>query len=551
MRNLLLSVIIFLLAYSNATSQERLLVMEGCSMHSKILDKELKYSVCLPEEYYENPKKAYPVTYLLHGYGDDHSGWLEYGAADVVLKRNIYNSNALPMILIMPDAFNTYYVNDYAGTFMYENMFINELVPYIDSVFRTIKDSQHRALAGYSMGGFGAMMLHLKHPDIFGCTVPLSMSVRTDEQYMTEDASGWDNQWGRLFGEPGLKGNDRITAYYKKNSPFHVLQSLSSAEKSRLKIYMINGDDEGTLCRSNEELHILMQTIGVPHEYRVVNGGHSFRVWRDAMPYALRFISEFFNGTDYAGDQVVKGTTEAGGDVRNASGSTNTLSAINLNALKLPAIQTGKPFEGGINEIFVPQDYNVSNRMYPIIVVMGDFDKDQRTRLAQQVYNHRQVIDNCPVILAFITAESTDNLVKVFNNLESLVRIRSGKKYRSLISFKGNGYNILEMVSKDFPVNVAVLSDNRLTRKEAETFVSASDKEILNRTRIFIDTPDKGSFAEGNGALHMLLRDMEHNHEYRLRESSKNLPGLKFNDFEWLMNGLNEPIDYIILNFHR
>jgi enterochelin esterase-like enzyme len=550
MRNFILSVVVFLLACSNTSAQEQLLVMEGCSMHSKLLNKEVKYSVCLPGEYYDNDKKSYPVTYLLHGLGDDHSGWLEYGAPDIFLKRNIENGNSAPMILIMPDAFNTYYVNDYAGTFLYEDMFIKELVPHIDSVFRTINNSGNRALVGYSMGGFGAMMLHIKHPDIFGCTVPLSMSVRTDEQYMTEDASGWDGQWGRLFGRPGLKGSDRITDYYRKNSPFHIFPTLTSAEKSRLKIFMLNGDDEGTLCRSNEELHILMTKLGVPHEYRVVNGGHSFRVWRDAMPYALRYISDFFNSREYAGDYVVKKSLSIipGGDMTKLNSVENP--SPTFNQLKITDEVSEITANSQITGVFVPGYYKGSNRQYPIIMIHGKFDSTQQYQIANKIYSHKQVIDNCPVIVAFFSAENIEEITDIFKRLEDVARIRDGRKYRSLICSGGDGYETLKIATGAFPVNVVALFNNQINHREAESVVNTFDKEMLSRLRIFIDTPDKGNFIEGNGAMHMLLRDIDHNHEYRVRESLKYSSGSEFDNFNWMIEGINEPLDYIILNFH-
>lgn len=553
MRQLIIVVFILLLINGNASAQEKLLVMEGCQMHSNILNKEIRYSVCLPEEYYNNLKQTYPVTYLLHGYGDDYTGWLEYGAADILLKRNIENGNAAPMILIIPDGFNTYYVNDYAGTFLYQDMFIKELVPHIDSVFRTIKDGRHRGLIGYSMGGFGAMMLHLKYPDVFGCTVPLSMSVRTDEQYMTEDASGWDDQWGRLFGAPGMIGENRITDYYKKNSPFHVLTSMNVAEKNRLKIFMLNGDDEETLCRSNEELHILMHQFGIPHEYRVVNGGHSFKVWREAMPYAMRFISDYFNGRDYAGDIKVSETGASMSSPNINISDSEPTSGRPFNAIKIPTDQTGNLHKNGITDIFVPADYDISNRKYPIIMIMGELDSIQRLKTAEKLYNHELVKDNCPVIVAFISSGYRERIPDIFKDIEVVARVRSGRKYRSLISLGGNGYKTLEMATSGFPVNVVVLTDSEINRTEAESFISKAEKEALNRLRIYIDNHDKSGFAEGNGTLHMLLRDIEHNHEYRVREGIHDSDGLTSGEkeFEWISNGLKEALDYVIINFHR
>lgn len=509
-----------------------LLVMESLTMHSRILNCDIHFSVCLPDDYYASKSKKYPVTYLLHGLGDDETGWLEYGNIRSLSNRLITAGDAVPMIFIMPEAFKTYYVNDYAGTFNYEDMFIKELVPTIDSMFRTKNENSQRALCGYSMGGFGAMMLYLKHQDVFGVSVPLSMSVRSDGQYITEEAPGWDDQWGRLFGVPGLKGEERITDYYKQNSPFHFLQTLTAEQKKKTNIYMLNGDDEETLCRSNEELHNLMNRLSVPHEYRVVNGGHSFKVWREAMPNALKYISNCFEGKPYGGDRILSGAKETvfeKGKVTSASYSAYQC-----------ADKTTKEISG--LRVYVPAEYKISNRNFPVIIITSKLEQDQQEKIAQMIYTNPMVVDNCPLILAFIPGEGIEKLPEIYDLLKDDLRIRDGYKYRSLISLNGNGFIALKQLLSS-PFNTIVMCDNTITPQEAESIAMTADNESFNRLRIFIDTPAKGKFAEGNGTLHMLLRDNDHSHEYRVREGE--------GGFEWMNHGLKESLEYIIVNFHR
>ncbi len=149
-------------------------------------------------------------------------------------------------------------------------------------------------------------MLPARHPDVFTVSVPLSISVRTDAQYMVEDASEWNDQWGRLFGGVGKTGEERITTYYKQYSPFHFFNTGNAQSFLNIRLFIDNGDDEYTLCRSNEELHILLRDLHIPHEYRVRNGGHSFSYWREALPNALRFISDSFERKAYRGDLLNK-----------------------------------------------------------------------------------------------------------------------------------------------------------------------------------------------------------------------------------------------------
>jgi Enterochelin esterase and related enzymes len=137
--------------------------MESLSMHSNILNKDIKYSICLPENYYKS-KKPFPVVYLLHGLGDDETAWIEYGCINQIADKAVKDGEIVPMIFVIPQGFRTYYVNDYAGKFPYQDMFIKELIPFIDKQYKTIPDANHRATLGYSMGGFGALILPLKNP---------------------------------------------------------------------------------------------------------------------------------------------------------------------------------------------------------------------------------------------------------------------------------------------------------------------------------------------------------------------------------------------------
>ncbi|HRZ21165.1 MAG TPA: alpha/beta hydrolase family protein, partial [Bacteroidales bacterium] len=294
-------IIVIQLFLFTASKGQEVRILESLSMHSDILGQGIAYSICLPEGYFIE-KRSYPVVYMLHGLGDDETAWLEYGRVYQTADKAVREEEIVPMIFVMPQGFRTYYMNDYSGTFLYQDMFVKELIPTIDSLYRTIPDREHRAVMGYSMGGFGALILPLKHPELMRTCVPLSISIRTDQQYITEDASGWDQQWGRIFGGEGSTGQDRITEYYRQNSPFHIFQQNDPASFNDLRIYIDNGDDEQTLCRSNEELHILMRDRGVPHEFRVRDGGHSFEYWRSSLPNALRFISDAFSNVPYRGD---------------------------------------------------------------------------------------------------------------------------------------------------------------------------------------------------------------------------------------------------------
>ncbi|MEI6060621.1 MAG: alpha/beta hydrolase family protein [Bacteroidota bacterium] len=520
MKRIALLFFINLLLHCNSFATSGLCIMESMTMHSRILNQDIHFSVCLPNNYYD-VKQSFPVVYLLHGLGDDETAWLEYGQISQFADKAVEDGYAKPMIFVMPEAFRTYYVNDYKGTFLYQDMFVKELVPYIDSLFRTIADRQHRALMGYSMGGFGALNLHLKHSDIFGTAVPLSISIRTDEQYVTEEASGWDDQWGRLFGEPGFKGTDRITEYYKQNSPFYILPKLSAAEIKRLNIYIDNGDKEQTLCRSNEELHILMCRLHIQHEFRVRDGGHSFQYWCSALPDALRFINDAFEGKPYQGDIPLKASTNSFPDKQIRK----------VFILDEPAFA------------YVPAGYDQTDRFYPVIYFGGNFTLLQQKIIAALVSKQTEENKSCPMLLVFLPERALAQIEKAIPELEAKLRIRKGYRFRAIAGYQAEAEAVCNVVVKQEQFSYCILSDGYLSKDSISGLLSGMKPKALEHTSFFIDAPDKGENYEGNGNAHMILRDKDLQHEYRVREG--------VGGFEWFLAGLPEVIMFTAKRFHK
>ena len=506
--------------YTQRVSGAGLLIRERLTMYSAILTQDVHFSVCLPVNYFAE-SKSYPVVYLLHGLGDDETSWLEYGRIKQYARQSEEAGQSVPMIFIMPEGFRSYYVNQADGSFRYLDMFVNELVPYIDSLFRTLPDRRHRALMGYSMGGFGAMMLHLKHPETFGATVPLSTSVRSDQQYIAEDASGWDEQWGRIFGGKGLEGHSRLTDYYRQNSPFHVIPELTKPEIHELNIYMLNGDEEQTLCKSNEELHLLMLKNKVPHEYRVTDGGHSFAVWRAALPGALQFLSDFFKDIPYRGE------------------STQPELPTQDISRQLIQIET----EAGPTDVFVPGEYAVSDRKYPVLYCIGDFSLPEKLSISN-VVNHAVETNNiAPVIVVFLNETDTSNLKLVISRAELLLRIRPGYRFRAVSGYGSFAYPALQLATHCLRFSSCLLWEMQADKDIIANMCSEDNLTALKRMTILCDASDSGSVAEANSAVHMLLRENQVEHEYRVRDGN--------GGFTWLLGGLPYSLSLISARFHR
>lgn len=268
----------------------------GIQFASKVINTTVTYDIMIPRDYNDNPDRRYPVVYCLHGYGDDNTSWNgKYMACQAKITA-LEDDGLEPMIYVFPGGWKTYWCDRYDGTFPYMTMLATELVPLIDSTYRTIADRGHRAITGYSMGGFGAMVTAMKHPELFSMSAPLSMSFRTDEQYMSESQSGWDNQWGKVFGGVGTTGQARLTDYYKAHCPLHQFTAENKDKYSSVHWFVTCGDDEQQLLFANDDLHVLMRDNGYAHEYRVGNGGHSTSYWRAALEEILPWFSALMAG---------------------------------------------------------------------------------------------------------------------------------------------------------------------------------------------------------------------------------------------------------------
>lgn len=283
---------IFFISSLNTLAQSGVL-KESLKIKSNILSKEVEYSIYLPPDY-EASNRRYPVLYLLHGYTDDETGWTQFGEAHLIADRVIKNGDAAPMIIVMPDAGVTWYVNSYDGKINYEDFFVKELIPHIDATYRTRTTKQYRAVAGLSMGGYGTMIMATKHPDLFSSAAPLSAGVFTDEEIMKGDDDMWNNVLGNIYGKKDLTGKNRITDHYNKNSILKIIETGNAEELKKVRYYIDCGDKD-FLIKGNMALHASMIDKKIPHEFRVRDGAHNWTYWRTALPEVLKFISESFH----------------------------------------------------------------------------------------------------------------------------------------------------------------------------------------------------------------------------------------------------------------
>ncbi|MBN2007713.1 esterase family protein [candidate division KSB1 bacterium] len=287
-------VVVVLLLFNNSSSQSTPMgkVLESLTCKSKLLKHDVEYSIYLPPDY-DISSRRYPVVYLLHGFTDDEIAWVQFGEVNRLADIAIATGEIPPMIIAMPDAGVTWYINDYANNEPYEDFFIQEFIPFIDKTYRTHPEKRYRGVSGLSMGGHGALMYAMRHPELFAGCAAFSAGIYTDEAFVALPDESYDRVFGSLFGEK-LRGNDRVNEHWHAYSPVYLTSTLPVEQLKQVRWYIDCGDDD-FLYEGNSTLHITLRKRNVPHEYRVHDGIHNWPYWRAHIITGLKFIGESFH----------------------------------------------------------------------------------------------------------------------------------------------------------------------------------------------------------------------------------------------------------------
>jgi len=284
MKNLFVLILFFLPSIMVAQTGK---VFDNLSMKSEILGMERKYAIYLPPDY-ETSERSYPVLYLLHGAGDDQTGWVQFGEVLHIADKAIKNGTATAMIVVMPDANagQRGYTNAPGGKWNYENFFFEEFMPHVEEKFRIKKEKRYRAVAGLSMGGGGTFFYALHRPDLFSSACPLSASTGP---LTREDVK-------RQMQRRGMKEatEEDMDVWFEKYSVLEMVKKLPEKDLKSVHWFIDCGDDD-FLYEGNSLVHIHLKKRNIPHEYRVRDGAHNWTYWRESLPVVLTFISDTFH----------------------------------------------------------------------------------------------------------------------------------------------------------------------------------------------------------------------------------------------------------------
>ena len=210
-------------------------VYDNLSMKSQILGMDRHYAVYLPPDY-ESSERSYPILYLLHGAGDDHTGWVQFGEVLHITDKAIKEGIATPMIIVMPDAQTGRlgYFNTPDGKWNYEDHFFEELMPHVEEKFRIKKEKRYRAISGLSMGGGGTFTYALHRPELFSSAFPMSSYIGPANVQQLE-------QQAKRMGFNGTL--EELESYWESINALSLIQKGDPKKVSSVRWFIDCGDD--------------------------------------------------------------------------------------------------------------------------------------------------------------------------------------------------------------------------------------------------------------------------------------------------------------------
>lgn len=255
------------------------------SMHTEILDRDMKMSIYLPPGY--NSDVAYPVLYLFYGYGGQHNSWFEYLHINSVADRLIKQGKMAPLIIVSPDYGNSFRVNSQVGEGSdpgsvdigpYEDYLIQEVIPFVDGQYRTVTTRGGRYVGGASMGGYAALYLGFNYPELFSKIGAHSAALW---DYSSTDQFIGQRNW--LYVNEALR---------EIRDPFKLAESQRLDE---LQVYLDSGTEDA-LAEKDYLLYKLLRKKGIDAQWVSLTGGHDSIYWTSQLVNYLIFYNGLIGG---------------------------------------------------------------------------------------------------------------------------------------------------------------------------------------------------------------------------------------------------------------
>lgn len=294
-------VVLACVLFAPLLSGQSQVTIDCASIPSAILSHPVDYCVALPPGYSPGGM-PYPVLYYLHGLFEHDQSWTEH-SGEKTWESLMSQGKIGKFIVVMPEAGKSFYVNSFDGKERYEDFFIQELVPAIDRKYRTMADAQTRGITGVSMGGYGALHLGMKHPDVFGSASAHSAALISKFPNPLPTDGRWAF-YAKVLQEPF--GSPLNEAYFDANNPLTL--ALHPERFRGLKIYFDCGDqDRYGFDAGAKELDQILTSEGVPHEFTLRPGNHGWTYLDQYLHFSLEFHSQIFTQAEQAFEGVKRG----------------------------------------------------------------------------------------------------------------------------------------------------------------------------------------------------------------------------------------------------
>ncbi len=247
--------------------------VEQHSFFSEALQRQMPYEVVLPAGY-ASGQQRYPALYLLHGWQGDETNWVK-------LTHLVELAARYPLIIVTPQAANSWYVNSATNPAdRYADYIVNDLIAEIDGHYRTIASSHQRAIAGLSMGGYGAVLLSLRHPDLFSFTASISGAFDGPsgaEQVMPQLKASTDQAFGPPES-PTRKEND-------------LDPLIAVADPAKTPYMLLECGTADPFLPSDRHVIEELWSRGISYEYHELPGAHTWTFWDNSLPNLLDALS--------------------------------------------------------------------------------------------------------------------------------------------------------------------------------------------------------------------------------------------------------------------
>ena len=254
--------------------------VETVKFQSKLVNTTLPYNVILPADYDSSRTTRYPVLYLLHGLDGHYSDW--------VSRTNIADyASAYSLIVVMPEGNDGWYTDSATvATDKYESYILKELLPDVEERYRTIQARYGRAIAGLSMGGYGAIKFGLKAPQTFAFAASLSGAFSVMRLTENEIPTTWKHSLA-LVGPVDSETR-------RANDLFDLIEKLPAGRVQSLPYFYFDcgTEDLPLIFASNRQLAIEMYEKKIPHEFREMPGDHSWGYWDRQVQEVLRIAGQ-------------------------------------------------------------------------------------------------------------------------------------------------------------------------------------------------------------------------------------------------------------------